>query len=84
MPLPGPYALSLVMCDWDMVTCVYNIQCFVGCNCGHRCRGAVSCLWACVAMYAWDVVTGMCSIRGGCGAMMYAVAGTLCPVICHV
>mgnify|MGYP006059709393 CR=1 FL=1 len=66
MPLLGPYVLSVVMCDWDMVTRVYSIQCFVGSDFGHQCRGAVSCLWACVAMYAWDVVTGMFSIRS-CG-----------------
>ena len=30
MPLLGPYVLSLVMCDWEMVARVYGIQCFVG------------------------------------------------------
>ena len=66
MPLLGPYVLSVVMCDWDMVTRVYNIQGFVVCKCGRRCRGALSWLRAAVAMYAWDVVTGMFSIRS-CG-----------------
>ena len=68
------------MYNWDVVTGVYSIQGFVGCNCGRRCRGALSCLWACVAMYAWDVVTSMCSVRGCGGGIMYAVDGGLCPV----
>ena len=55
-----------------------------GANDGRRCRGAVSCLWVCVGMYAWDVVTGMCSIRGVVGAMMDADAGAQCPAVGHM
>ena len=59
--------LSFVMCDWDMAIRVYNNQCSMMCNCGRRCRGALSCLWVCVAMYSWDAVSSMCTIRGRCG-----------------
>ena len=46
------------------------------------CRGMASCLRACVAMYAWDVVTRMCGIRGGRGG--HAVCRCCDPMSCHL
>ena len=66
-----------------MVVHVCSIQCAVGGNDGRECRGGVSCLWACVGMYGWDVVTGLCSIQGMVGAMMDANAEEWCPVCGH-
>ena len=65
--------MSVVMYAWGMVTHVYNIQCFVGGHCGRRCLGVASCLRAYVAMYAWDVVTGVCV----CVAFGVVVGGRL-------